>query len=134
MIRGTDKTQTIMIYDEYYKSIEGYKNLSYVLEQFKQNPNIRKGFFIKRDGSNVPVTIPPLTGLVTALRLLFNEHGSGKLYLKRQLNVTGPTLAISNWIVYMWGGGRTKPSKIREVDVKLKDLPKVLQLLDLIDG
>lgn len=114
--------------------VDGGKDLSYILEQFKQNPNIRKGFFIKRDGSTVPVEIPPRVGLVQPLRLLFIEHGGGKLYLKRQLDVTGPKLAISNWKMYMWGGGRTKTSMIKEVDVKLKDVPRVLQLLDMIDG
>lgn len=108
--------------------------MSYMLQTFKQNPNIKHGYFIKRDGTTVPVEIPPLTPLVPTLRLLFHAHGSGKLYLRRQLNVQGPKLDISNWKMYMWGGGRQKVSMIKEVDLKLKDVPKVLQLMGMIDG
>lgn len=128
--RGSGKTQTALIFDEYKRS----NPLSYMLQSFKENPNVKKGFFIKRDGTTVPVEIPPLTALVPTLRLLFHKHGSGKLYLRRQLNVTGLKLAISNWHMYMWGGGRQRVSAIKEIDVTLDAVPRVLQLLDMIDG
>lgn len=112
----------------------GDQPLSYTLQQFKKNPNVRIGFFIKRCGEAIPVNVPPHVGLLPVLRPLFNEHGSGKLYLRRTLSTSGPRLPVSNWKVYVWGSGRTKTKNIKEIDVLLKDVPKSLQLLDMIDG
>lgn len=128
------KETATAIYNEYYRQLEVRTDVPTMLKKFKQNPNTRTAFLIKSCGASVPITVLPKSNLVYVLRQLFAEYGGGKLYVKRTISTAGKLKNESDWQVYIWGGGRQHVKNIKEINVLNKDLPKILQLMDMLDA
>lgn len=128
-LRGSSKTNSIMIYDEYYSRCNNVE-IPAMIARFRENDVATEGFLIKQ-GMPMAVHIPPHTNIVHFLRHMFAEHGGGKLYVPRQLTTYGREY-YSKWSVIMWGGGRQKTKNIKCVDVLAHNVPKTLQLIEMI--
>lgn len=135
IIRGSGKAESIRVWDQftlmYSSTVKG------MIERFRKNDVPTNGYFLPKRGTGAPVaiTIPPHTNFVHFLRHMYAEQGAGKLYLPRQLSVWGGSRPshLSNWEVVMWGGGRQKANKIKIVDVRHSQVPRVLKLLDMVN-
>ena len=132
MLRGTGKTQSISIWDEFQRIPE--TKVSNMIKRFKESTVPTEGLLIKAGRGPITITIPPHSNIVTFLRLMYIEHKSGKLYVRRQLSVWGTDKHNSDWEVIMWGGGRTNPKKIQIKDVRKDKLPKTIKLIELVSG
>ena len=103
-----------------------------MIRRFREATTITEGYLIKQ-GQPIPIVIPAHTNLVHFLRLMYIEHKSGKLYVPRQMSVYSKDY-YSNWSLIMWGGGRHKTGKIKCVEVRKGNVPKTLELIELIGG
>lgn len=108
-----------------------------MIERFKSNSLPTNGYFIRKHGRPETIVIPPHTNFVHFLRKMYEAHGSGKLYLPRQVAVWGSgtfETVKGQWDVVLWGGGRQKASKIKVVEVLPKNIPKTLKLISLVSS
>lgn len=104
-----------------------------MIQRSKENDVPTQGYLIRKHGRPEPITIPPHTNFVHFLRHMYAEHGSGKLYLPRQITTWGNNdPGLSNWEVVLWGGGRQKASKIKVMDVRKYNVPKSLKLIEMV--
>lgn len=106
--------------------------VSYMIKHFREAETATEGMLLTKLGI-VSITIPAHTNMVHFLRHMFNEHKGGKLYIPRVPDAMkwGEHYA-SNWSLIMWGGGRQRTKNIKCLDVRKNQLPKPLQLLDLM--
>lgn len=123
------------IWDEY--QLQNRASITTMIERFKNNTVPTNGYFISKHGRPETIVIPPHTNFVHFLRKMYEEHGSGKLYLPRQVAVWGSgtfETVKGQWDVVLWGGGRQKASKIKVVEVLPKNIPKTLKLISLVSS
>lgn len=132
MMRGTGKTQSIMIWDEYGRQLTRLTRMSHRL---RNNDTPTQAYFIHTRGKPEAITIPAKADFVSFLRKMYAELGGGKLYVPRQMSLYGKDPEwSSNWEVVMWGGGRQKSNKIKVMTVGKSDVPKTLRLIELVTG
>lgn len=127
MLNG--KPANLTIFDDVW---EQPHEVYQMIQRIRENDVATECYLIKR-GAPIAITIPPKTNLVQFLRLMYAEHGSGKLYIPRQLNKWDKDY-LSKWELLMWGGGRQKASKIKVVEVWQCNLPKTIQLIEMMHG
>lgn len=129
------KQPAYSIWDEFQPHLR--ESMPIMIERFKSNSAPTNGYFISKHDCPKAIVIPPHTNFVHFLRKMYEEHGSGKLYLPRQVAVWGSgTLETvkGQWDVVLWGGGRQKASKIKVVKVLPKNIPKTLKLILLVSS